>query len=182
MRIFYMTSVTILVLSFFLGNGLSQERSDNMKISTETILVTSTAFKDGDMMESKYTCDGKNVSPEINWSNVPKDTKSFAISMIDPDAPSGDFVHWMVYNIPSATMSIPEGSQIPPGSKEVINDFGKRGYGGPCPPSGTHRYYFSIYALDTENLIVSDKKDFMRQMDKHSIARGHIMGKYSRKR
>jgi len=182
MRIFFESLTSLLVLGAVLGNAVSQERSEIMKVSTETINVTSTNFKEADMMDSKYTCDGKNISPGLNWLNAPKETKSFAVSVIDPDAPSGDFVHWLIYNIPPDTMSIPEGGPVPAGAKEATNDFGKKGYGGPCPPSGTHRYYFTVYALDTDNLNIADKRDFMRNMDQHAIARGHIMGKYSRRR
>jgi Raf kinase inhibitor-like YbhB/YbcL family protein len=152
-----------------------------------TIVVTSDAFKEGGMIPAEYTCDGKNISPPIKWQQVPKDAKSFALISDDPDAPIGIWVHWVMWNIPSDVNSlaqaIPTVKELQNGTKQGINDFQQHGYGGPCPPGGTHRYYFKVYALDTM-LDLPDratKKDLVAEMKNHIIAEGSLMGKYQRK-
>jgi len=142
--------------------------------------LTSESFNHGEMMDKRFGYDHDNTLPQLSWSGVPKGTKSFAISCIDPDAPVGDFVHWMVYNIPLDVTSIPEGGPIPAGIEEVVNDYRKPGYGGPCPPSGTHRYYYTVYALRKDNLTMTTKHDFLRQTSEYTILKGQIMGKYNR--
>lgn len=130
----------------------------------------------------EYTCDGKDVSPEIKWSSLPNDTKSLALTVIDPDAPMGDFVHWLIYDISKEATGIPQGGPLPKGAKEVRNDFGRTGYGGPCPPSGTHRYFFALYALDVEHLEGVNASNFVDLVKKHKIASAEVIGLYSRKR
>ena len=119
----------------------------------KNVQVLSSAFKEGGAIPKDYTCDGKNVSPPLRWSDYPAGTKSFALICDDPDAPSRTWVHWVLYDLPSTTESLPERVSadytLPNGAKQGTNDFGKTGYGGPCPPSGTHRYLFKVYALDT---------------------------------
>lgn len=154
---------------------LSQERSGTMKI-------TSTSFEHEGMIDRKYTCDGADTSPQLAWSGVPEGTKSFALACTDPDAPMGTFVHWMIYDIPASVTGIPEGGPIPEGAKLVKNDFGKKEYGGPCPPGGTHRYYFTVYALDTDAIRPANKTDFFAQVEANSIDEAQIMGKYKRQR
>ena len=114
--------------------------------------LQSTAFKDGEMIPGKYTCDGANVSPPLSWNALPTGTKSLGLICDDPDAPGGTWVHWVYYDIPPETTGLPENVaslQHPQsGGSQGKNDFRKIGYGGPCPPGGTHRYYFKIYALD----------------------------------
>ena len=112
-------------------------------IKEETMELFSQNFQHQEKIPSTYTCDGKNISPALSWSDVPKETSSFALSVIDPDAPGGNFIHWLVYDIPQNISHIPEGGPLPENSKELTNDFGRRTYGGPCPPSGTHRYFFT---------------------------------------
>jgi len=107
--------------------------------------LSSNDLEQGEKIPEKFTCDGENVNPELHWDAFPEETKSFALTVRDPDAPSGDFAHWLLCNIPAETTGIAQDS-VPKGSKQVGNDFGKEGYGGPCPPSGTHRYYFKIFA------------------------------------
>lgn len=149
--------------------------------------VTSNAFKDGDMIPSLYTCDGKDISPAITFSGAPKETVSFALVADDPDAPMGTWVHWVVYNIPSDVNSLPENyppdETMPDGTRQGITDFGGTGYGGPCPPSGTHRYFFKVYALDKKiNLVaIADKAALEQAMEGHILAKGQLMGKYKRK-
>jgi Raf kinase inhibitor-like YbhB/YbcL family protein len=152
-----------------------------------TIKITSSAFKEGGMIPAKYTCDGQNVSPPIKWEQVPKDTKSFALISDDPDAPIGVWVHWVMWNIPAEANELAEGipavKELQNGSKQGVGDSMRNGYDGPCPPSGTHRYYFKVYALDAM-LDLPDKttkKDLVAAMKYHILAEGSLMGKYQRK-
>jgi len=148
--------------------------------------VTSTAFQDGGMIPAKYSCDGTNVSPPLEWSDVPQNTKSVALICDDPDAPGKTWVHWVAFDLPAGRTSLPE--NVPPqnaiagGGKQGTNDFKKIGYGGPCPPSGTHRYFFKIYALDAElKLDSKTTKDLLSQaMKDHILAQGELMGRYKR--
>jgi Raf kinase inhibitor-like YbhB/YbcL family protein len=151
------------------------------------ITVASSAFKEGGMIPAKYTCDGRNVSPPLKWEQAPKDTKSFALISDDPDAPLGVWVHWVMWNIPPEVNELAEGipavKELQNGSKQGINDSMQNGYDGPCPPSGTHRYYFKVYALDAM-LDLPDKttkKDLLTAMKYHILAEGSLMGEYKRK-
>ena len=151
-----------------------------------TIKLTSSAFKEGAMIPAQYTCDGKDISPPLNWSEFPEGTKSFALICDDPDAPIGTWVHWVVYNIPDNVTAFPE--NVPPHKSVMGNilqgmtDFRRIGYGGPCPPRGTHRYYFKIYALDTMlNLPAgATKRELLRAMEGHILVEGQLMGRYGR--
>ncbi|PYI98446.1 MAG: YbhB/YbcL family Raf kinase inhibitor-like protein [Verrucomicrobia bacterium] len=144
--------------------------------------ITSSAFQQGGNIPSKFSCDGANTSPPLQISDVPPETKSVVLIVDDPDAPSGLFTHWAVWNISPQTSTIAEGNA----PKEVhgTNDFGKSGYGGPCPPSGTHRYYFRIFALDRELDLPSGAKrsQLDAAMKGHVIAQGELMGRYARKK
>jgi Raf kinase inhibitor-like YbhB/YbcL family protein len=148
--------------------------------------LSSLAFNDDNMIPDKYTCDGADVSLPLEWGLVPEGTKSIALICDDPDAPVGTWVHWVYYDIPADTKGLPE--NIAPqenpdnGGKQGTNDFRRIGYGGPCPPGGTHRYYFKIYALDTIlNLPAgADKKKLLKAMEGHIIGQAQIMGKYKR--
>ena len=143
--------------------------------------VISNNFKNNQDMPSKYTCQGQNIRPHLKWSNFPEETKSFAISVIDPDAPMGDFVHWLIYNIPVTVTELQEGLDIPPSSIEVKNDFGKKQYGGPCPPSGKHRYFFRIYALKTQKLESINEVNFLEKVNENSLDTTEIIGLYQKK-
>jgi hypothetical protein len=150
------------------------------------IKLTSTAFQDGGMIPAKYTCDGANVSPPLEWSGASQTAKSLALICDDPDAPGKTWVHWVVFDLPASRTSLPENVQpqesIAGGGKQGTTDFEKVGYGGPCPPSGTHRYFFKLYALDTELNLDSKttKNELLKAMDAHSLAQGELMGKYKR--
>jgi len=137
-------------------------------------------FLDNSGIPSEFTCDGRNVSPQLSWEDVPEETKSFALSVTDPDAPGGMWIHWLVYDISNELRKIERGG-LPEGAKEVVNDFGKRPYGGPCPPSGTHRYFFTVYALDTERLEGLNKRNFLDKVEKHTIEKATIKGLYKRR-
>jgi hypothetical protein len=136
-------------------------------------------FEENGLIPSQFTCDGEDVSPELHWENAPHEARSFALSMTDPDAPGGTFIHWLVCNIAKDITRIGRGA-LPAGARQVRNDFGREQYGGPCPPSGTHRYYFRLYALDTDTLDRITKTNFFQVIDKHAIAKAELMGRYKR--
>lgn len=143
--------------------------------------ITSSAFQEGGNIPSKLTCDGANVNPPLHFDQVPVRAKSLALIVDDPDAPGGVFVHWLVWNIDPKTSDIAENS-VPPNAVQGRNGFGKIGYGGPCPPSGTHSYYFRVYALDVAQVQGgSTRADFDRAMQGHIIGQGQLMGRYSKK-
>lgn len=149
--------------------------------------LKSEAFKPGEMIPTKYTCDGPDVSPSLTWSDPPAGTKSFALISDDPDAPVGTWVHWVMWNIPADARAleenVPKKESLPNETKQGTTDFRRIGYGGPCPPSGTHRYFFKLYALDTTlNLPASTtKKDLEKAMQGHILAQAELMGKYRRR-
>jgi len=150
------------------------------KTTANTLTVYSTVFSHKGHIPSEYTCDGKDINPPLEVENIPEGTKSLALIMEDPDAPRGTFDHWLVWNI-SPNEAISE--QTNPGISGT-NDFGKTGYGGPCPPSGLQRYFFKVYALDTklELLAGADKKTLLETMNGHILSEGEIMGLYQRKK
>ncbi len=140
--------------------------------------VTSSAFKSNGLIPKKYTCDGSDVNPSLHIEDLPKETESLALIVDDPDAPRGTWVHWVVWNIPPVK-EIQEDSV--PGI-EGVNDFQRHSYGGPCPPSGTHRYFFKVYALDKKLELNqnSRKRDVEKAMEGHILAKGEIVGLYRR--
>ncbi|MGB4292887.1 MAG: YbhB/YbcL family Raf kinase inhibitor-like protein [Bacteroidales bacterium] len=149
--------------------------------------IKSPAFKEGELIPSKYTCDGPDISPPLEWSDAPAGTRSFALISDDPDAPVGTWVHWVIFNIPAnvnrLNENIPKKDVLSNGARQGRNDFGRIGYGGPCPPGGTHRYYFKLYALDKELDLKagSTKRDLLKDMEGHVLAEAYLMGKYKRK-
>jgi Raf kinase inhibitor-like YbhB/YbcL family protein len=136
-------------------------------------------FVDNGSIPSEFTCEGRNVSPQLSWKDVPNETKSLALSATDPDA-LGGWTHWLVFDIAKELREIKKNS-LPAGTKEVENDFGKKTYGGPCPPSGTHRYFFTIYALDIDHLEGVNKRNFFDKIEKHTIEKAEIKGLYKRR-
>lgn len=146
------------------------------------LLLTSTAFQYNGTIPAKHTCSGQNVSPALSWARVPAGTKSFAIIMDDKDARL--FTHWVIFNIPADTTSLPEAmSQLPPGAIEGMNGFDKIGYGGPCPPPGTpHNYRFMLYALDNTLNLQSgaEKAALLEKMTGHIIERAELVGVFKR--
>ncbi|MFH1148644.1 MAG: YbhB/YbcL family Raf kinase inhibitor-like protein [Pseudomonadota bacterium] len=149
----------------------------------EKVSISTPAFENKGKIPEKYTCDGSDVSPPLVIGNVPAETKSLALIADDPDAPMGTWVHWVVWNIDAKTREIKEDS-IPGGGVQGTNSFGKHDYGGPCPPSGTHRYFFKIYALDTYLNLKSnaEKRDLEQAMKGHILQEDRIIGLYKRKR
>ncbi|KPJ69109.1 MAG: phosphatidylethanolamine-binding protein [Syntrophobacter sp. DG_60] len=150
------------------------------------IKIKSAAFEEGGMIPTKYTCDGKDISPPLEWTPAPKGTKSLTLICDDPDAPMGTWVHWVLFNLPPEVIELSE--NIPPekvlanGTTQGRNDFGKIGYGGPCPPRGTHRYYFKLYALDSEIDLAPGvtKDELLKVMEGHILAECQLMGRYKR--
>jgi Raf kinase inhibitor-like YbhB/YbcL family protein len=148
--------------------------------------IKSPAFAMGGMIPPKYSCTGENVSPPLTWKEVPMGTKSIAIITDDPDAPMGSWVHWVFYDIPASVHSlgesIPQGKKPAVGGTQGMNDSRNLGYDGPCPPSGTHRYYFKVYALDTALGLPpgATKKDVVKAMDGHVLGESVLMGKFSK--
>ncbi|MGA2507014.1 MAG: YbhB/YbcL family Raf kinase inhibitor-like protein [Chitinispirillaceae bacterium] len=152
-----------------------------------SIKVESQAFKHMQPIPAQYTCDGADISPPLSWSNVPAATKSIALIADDPDAPAGTWVHWVVYGLPPAADSLPENipksDTLSGGGIQGKNDFRRIGWNGPCPPGGTHRYFFKIYALDTMlNLPAGKTKaEIEKAMKGHVLAKGELAGTYKRK-
>jgi len=183
-KIFALVAVSILLFC----SCKDSEQADLQTVGGKKmeIKVTSSAFEEGGLIPAKYTCDGVNVSVPLRWDSVPEGTKSIALISDDPDAPMGTWVHWVLFNLPAETRelaeNIPPDKTLPSGAKQGITDFGKTGYGGPCPPSGTHRYFFKIYALDKE-LDLADgagKGELIRAMEEHILGQGQLIGKYKR--
>ena len=149
--------------------------------------LTSTAFQTGGALPSLFSCDERNMSPELSWSGAPPETKSFALVMHDPDAPvAGGYTHWLVYNMPASSDHIPERApnqdHLPGGGMQGKNDSGTYGYTGPCPPSGTHRYVFRLYALDIELPPGTgmSKSSLEKAMEGHILAQAELLGTYKR--
>jgi len=159
----------------------------NYSLGSEAMKVEA-PFKEGQDIPRKYTCDGEDVSPQVKWSGQPSNTKSFVLIMDDPDAPVGTFTHWIVYDIPASQTSLqenfPKRSEVR-SIKQGINDFGRVGYGGPCPPRGhTHKYYIKVYALDVESLGLrpgATRREVESKMQGHVIGQGQTMGRYGRR-
>lgn len=151
------------------------------------LTVSSAAFARDGPIPAMYTCDGANVTPPLSWGTLPQGTASLALMVTDSDAPGGTFTHWVAYNIPPGTREIPAGvpgrSALPAGSVQGTNDFGRQGYGGPCPPRGRpHHYHFTVYALDTA-LSPRGRQDgrmVLSAMRGHILAQGEIVGTYGR--
>lgn len=152
--------------------------------------LTSSAFSDNGKIPTKYTCEGHDLSPPLQWSDGPAGTKSFALIVDDPDAPDPAapkmvYVHWVVIKIPPGVTSLAENaamSGLPAGADQGGNDFGNQTYGGPCPPIGRHRYFFKLYALDTDlsNLKNVKKADVEKAMQGHILAQAQLMGTYQK--
>ena len=148
--------------------------------------IKSSVFKNEDFIPKKYTCDGLNISPPLEFSNIPSNTKSIALICDDPDAPMGTWVHWVLFDLPVDIKNLDENISrdkiLSNGAKHGINSGKRIGYDGPCPPSGTHRYFFKVYALDTKLSLESGitKEQLLKSMEGHILAQGQLMGKYKR--
>jgi Raf kinase inhibitor-like YbhB/YbcL family protein len=151
-----------------------------------TIHLSSSAFAPGQSIPAKYSCTGREISPPLVWSGAPANTQSFAITVEDPDAPGGTWVHWVVYNISQGTNQLPEaipnGAQLADGGLQGRNSSGNFGYNGPCPPAGIHRYVFKIYALDAMLTLAAgaDKAQLLAAMQGHILAQGELLGTFGK--
>jgi Raf kinase inhibitor-like YbhB/YbcL family protein len=173
----------IFLLLVIAGCGGGDEPSEPAPKAPPGIELTSSAFDAGAAIPKRYSCDGDEISPPLQWADVPNGAKSLALLMEDPDAPSGTFVHWTVFDIPPTAREFDQG-KTPAGSHQGENSFGKTGYGGPCPPKGdkAHRYVFSLYALRAELSLEAGAKpdEVSAAVDKQAIARGEIIGTFKR--
>jgi len=152
--------------------------------------ITSPAFRDGADIPKVHTCEGRDVSPPLSWSGIPAGAKSLALVVDDPDAPDPaapktTWVHWVLYDIPATVTGLSEGARgatLPPGTREGLNDWRRKGYGGPCPPVGRHRYFFKLYALDTllGDLGAPTKAILERSMEGHVLERAQLVGTYEK--
>lgn len=151
--------------------------------------LSSPAFSDGERIPSRYTCDGENVSPALEWSGAPSTTASYALIVYDPDAPRGTFIHWVIYDIPRGLNGLPEGVPRDPVVEGLgiqgVSDFGEIGYGGPCPPRGDrpHRYVFALHALDLESLGLGPGAragEVLERIKGHVVGYAVLTGTYSR--
>jgi hypothetical protein len=149
--------------------------------------IQSNVISPGGEFPKRETCDGQDTSPQLAWSGAPPATKSFALILDDPDAPSGTFTHWIVWNIPASAHELPENlpkkTELPDGTRQGRNDFGKIGYGGPCPPPGKpHRYFFRVYALDNAPAVKAGagRGELEHALQGHIVAQGELMGRYGR--
>ena len=184
-------AVVILLFVAACGNASSSSTS----VATTRVVeeqgvsfrVTSSSFRDGDAIPVRYTCDGENVSPPLSWDMVPEGSGALVLVMDDPDAPRGTFTHWVLYDIPPGTRELPEA--IPPrdalddGARHGRNDFGKLGYGGPCPPPGApHHYRFTLYAVDAPLGLAPGvtKQEVTNALDGHTIGSARLVGTYGR--
>ncbi|MDP9222585.1 MAG: YbhB/YbcL family Raf kinase inhibitor-like protein [Actinomycetota bacterium] len=162
------------------ASGAQEEPMRSTGTATATLTLSSLAFGDRELMPRKYSCDGSDVSPPLSWSGVPEGTRTFALIVEDPDA--GGFVHWVVAGIPAESQRLDEAAA---GSDELIegqNSFGRTGWGGPCPPSGEHRYVFTLYALSEEPPLKPgfDAAGLREAMNGKVLAQGELIGRYSR--
>lgn len=149
--------------------------------SIQSMQLRSPDFENKEMIPTRYTCEGENISPELDIQGVPEAAKSLALLVDDPDAPSGTWTHWLVWNFEPHTVRIPAG-HVPAGGVEGTTSFGKSGYGGPCPPSGIHRYFFKLFALDVELDLSTESRveEFIKAIDGHVLAQAELIGLYSR--
>jgi Raf kinase inhibitor-like YbhB/YbcL family protein len=178
-------SLVFLATAFCRGN---ERATTNEGRSNMALKISSPAFAEGQTIPTKHTCDGDDVSPPLRLDGVPPGAKTVALICDDPDAPGGTWVHWVLYNVPASVSELSEGiptrDVIPIGAKQGMNDFGRIGYGGPCPPRGSsHHYFFRLYALDAELSLKAraTKKDLTEVMRGHILAEGQLMGTYKRK-
>lgn len=183
-RVAVLSTLLCLVVVLLAG---CESREQPLKEGEMVLAVSSPAFQEGDKIPTKYTCEGQDVSPALTWGEPPLETQSFALIVDDPDAPVGVFTHWVIFNIPSDSRqlaeAIPTQAPLPSGALQGKNDFGRIGYGGPCPPSGCpHRYRFTVYALDKSLDLDADasKKQVLDAMRGHILVQGQLTGTYQR--
>lgn len=151
-------------------------------LADATLELTSPDFSAGEAIPAVFTCSGDDISPELRWTAPPEGTLTFALIMDDPDAPSGTWVHWVLYDLPQSLRGLPQNYAPEPGVTAGSNSWNEQNYGGPCPPSGQHRYFFKLYALDTVLAAEPglDKAGLLELMEGHVLAQGELMGMYEK--
>jgi len=192
-RFLAIAAVTMAILvALFAAGTLSPSIGPQSTSLTETsliqtaMMISSPAFENGERIPPKYTCDGENISPPLSWGAAPDGTRTYALVVDDLDAPSGVFTHWLIFNIPATETSlrenVPARATLSNGAIQGSNSFGKTGYGGPCPPAGTHRYVFHLYSLDTELSLPpsATRQDLLKAIEGHVLAEAELIGLYSR--
>jgi len=166
--------------------SVQQPANDKPKENKTELKLTSSAFTEGQPIPRTYTCDGVNVSPPLEWTGVASTAKTLAIIADDPDAPGGTWVHWVLYSLPANNIglveNLPATEKLVAGGFQGTTDFGKVGYGGPCPPSGTHRYFFKLYVVDSELSLKAGatKQELLKAMEGHIVGQAQLMGTYRR--
>lgn len=174
-------------LVLLIGCGGAGAPTATVSVGGTGMTLTSSAFAEGASIPDQYTCNGRDISPPLAWSNVPAGTQSLALICDDPDAPVGTWVHWVLFNLPPTLQGLPEGvpnqKTLEGGGVHGLNSWRRVGYGGPCPPGGTHRYYFKLYALDTTLKLDSNAtaRDVEAAMQGHVLGAAQLMGRYSRR-
>jgi len=177
--------ILITIITILISTCSSATQTQEAAMSLQ---LTSDAFASGQSIPVKYSCKGKDISPALAWDEPPEGTQSFALIVDDPDAPIGTWVHWVLFNIPANTRGLQEdlpitGKNVDPNAIYVgKNSSGNIGYNGPCPPSGTHRYFFKLYALDTTISLLpgATKEQVLKEMQGHILAQGELMGTFSK--
>lgn len=184
-----MSRFFIVLIILILGSCGTQEPQNTNSSKDDGVQVTSPSFQSMTEIPDVFTCHGDDKSPEINWSGIPEEAQSLVLIMEDPDAPLGTWVHWIVYNLPPEISGLHEGSSIaksmtnslPPGASLGINSWKRADYGGPCPPTGTHRYFFRLYALDIQLDVENpDRKTIDLAMNGHILGQGELVGTYQK--
>lgn len=188
-RILFLLAL-LLIAPFLAGCRGSNPPAANSAVASATTSATITLSSDSltnGTVPSEFTCDGADRSPPLKWTAPPAETKSFVLTVTDPDAPGGTFTHWILYDLPANTSALPAGvpaqDQLAEGSHQGRNDFAKTGYGGPCPPHGsTHRYFFDLFALNATLVLPASatRAEIEDAMNTHVLARGKLMARYSR--
>jgi Raf kinase inhibitor-like YbhB/YbcL family protein len=178
----------VLLVAIFCWQVFATQAAPGVELSTaQKITLASPAFKAGSAIPRQYSCDGSDVSPPLAWKNAPALTRSLALIADDPDAPGGTWVHWVIYDLPAVANELAEGiargATLTSGARQGLNDFGQIGYGGPCPPPGpAHRYFFRLYALDTETGLKpgASKTQLLDRIRGHVLGQVELMGRYGR--
>lgn len=182
MKKMFLIIIIFLICVLLIEKGLNSQFNNQKPPQKEGNMKLTTVFEDNENIPSQYTCDGQDLAPELDVLEVPSDAKELVLIVDDPDAPMGTWVHWVLYNIPANTLKIDE-KNLPQGTKQGMTDFGRVGWGGPCPPSGTHRYFFKLYAIDKvlELPNRARKTEVENAIKDHIIEEAQIIGLYNRK-
>jgi len=184
----YLFLFFLLIPGILINQSCVQEPSVTEGGGEMDIILTSSAFKEGEIIPARYACDGENLSPPLNWSEPPESTGAFTLTLDDPDAPAGNFNHWVIYNIPATARQLQEGmsakEKFNDGTLQGHNGAAQTGYFGPCPPFGVHHYVFTLYALDAPLTLQpgAARKQVLEAMNNHILAKGKLTGIYQRQK